>query len=43
MAGRDRLHELFRSSAVIELHVEPSDRNGAGCSTIAAAGRTEEG
>ena len=40
-AERDRLYELFMSSAVIEVQVSPADQTGAPRVTIVAAGRTE--
>ena len=39
-AERDRLHKLFRSSAVIEVHV---DLEGAAGVMLTAAGRGEKG
>ena len=42
-AERDRLHELFRSSAVVEVHVGRVDRKGAARITLVAAGRSKGG
>ena len=41
-AERDRLHELFRSSAVIDVHVGPAKQGGAGHVTLATGSRTED-
>ena len=42
-AELNRLHELFRSSAVVEVHVTPTDREGAARITISPGGRGEDG
>ena len=41
-AERKCLHELFRSSAVVEVHVGPAGLNGAAHVTLAAGIRTED-
>jgi hypothetical protein len=41
-AQRDRLHELFRSSAVVEVHVSPADQGSVARVTLGAAGRASE-
>ena len=41
-AERGRLQELFRSSAVVEVHVGPAGLNGAAHVTLAAGIRTED-
>ena len=41
-AERDRLHELFRSSAVVEVRVGAVEQGGAARVTLAAAMRAED-
>ena len=41
-AERDRLHEMFRSSAVVEVHVGPAEQGGAARVTLATGSRTED-
>lgn len=41
-AERDRLHEMFRSSAVVEVHVNPADQESAARVTLAPGIRTED-
>ncbi len=41
-AERDLLYELFRSSAVVEVHVGPMDQEGTARVTLAPGIRTED-
>ena len=41
-AERDHLHELFRSTAVVEVHVGPAEQRGGARVTLTTGIRTED-